>query len=107
VRPDAREDLTMVYEDMKRNATSKHLILKRMFEHLSAVEEWNDPIGTKQKKRKERKTKEDKMARKKKNMEKKKKAKGQRRGKERTGERKISLKVPFRWFRSMVTHRSM
>jgi hypothetical protein len=28
VPPDAREDLTVVYEDMKRNATSQHLMLK-------------------------------------------------------------------------------
>jgi hypothetical protein len=83
---------------MKRNATSQHLMLKRMFEHLSAVEEWNDPIEAKQKKRKERKerkTKESKMARKKKDMEKKKKkAKGQwrgKRGKRRTRGKKDKL----------------
>jgi hypothetical protein len=61
-----------------------------MFEHPSAVGEWNDPIEAKQKKRKERKerkTKEGEMACSKKNTEKK-KAKGQwrgERGKEGTG----------------------
>ena len=42
VPPDTQEDLTVVYEDMKRNTTSQHLMLKWMFEHLSVVEEWND-----------------------------------------------------------------
>jgi hypothetical protein len=83
IPPDAREDLTAVYEDMKRNATSQYLMLKRMFEHISTVEEWNDPIEAKQKKRKERKkrkAKEGEMAGKKKNM-KKKKTKGAMEGK--------------------------
>ena len=35
---DAREDLTLILEDMKIHAKSQHLMLKRMFEHLKAFE---------------------------------------------------------------------
>jgi hypothetical protein len=36
---DAREDLTQMLEDTKREATSQHLMLKRMFESLKVFEE--------------------------------------------------------------------
>ena len=94
--PDAREDLTSVLEDMKRHATSQHLMLKRMFEHLGTIEDKNKILEKKERERKERKGRDERKRRKKKKKrcKERKKKKRERKEKEERMEKTFSL-VPL------------